>query len=330
MAGLALTSKEQNLLFDGAAAYLDVIRRKKLLDLTIKNEKIIKDQLALQDERVEIGSGVGVDVLFAKARLQIAKDRRLVFEGEFLNSLSQYHRVFGGAAEVDRMETPNIVFEKLPDSVDLAHSIALEKNPTVKDSLKTVELTREGKRLARTPFYPRIDLIGIGNIETDYDGVDGLRRDVSIMLRVSWDIFTGLSTPAESRAAILRFEASINDRDDVRRETREDVQLAWDRLATARKRSELLKNAVNIAAEVHRARLKLGEVGKETLINILDAQSEVFTAEIAATDAEYDSFIAVYRLLLAIGQLQPNVFAAEKQLSFYPVIDREIFPLPNK
>ena len=115
----------------------------------------------------------------------------------------------------------------------------------------------------------------------------------------------------------------------MQRETREDVQLAWDRLSTARKRAELLKNAVNIATEVYGARQKLSDVGKETLINVLDAQSEVFTAEIDAVDAEYDSFIAVYRLLLAIGQLQPSVFIAKKELSFYPVIDRDIISLPN-
>ncbi len=312
LAGIALTSAEQNLLFDGASAYLNVIRRKKLMDLAAKNEQIIRDQLVLEDVRVERGSGVSVDVLFAKARLQIATERRLVYEGEYLTSLATYGQVFGNPPKVDKLEMPKVPFDLLPASLEQAHATALAENPTIKDSERTVDLTEEGIRLSQSPYYPRFDLVGTGNIETDYDGVDGLRRDVELMMEMSWDIFTGLSTPAETRAARKRHEASINDRDEVRREIREEVQQGWDRLNTAKKRGELLKNAVNIAAEVHAARVKLAEAGKETIINVLDAQSEVFAAQIEATDAEFDTYVAVYRLLLATGRLNPGVFIAGK------------------
>ena len=54
------------------------------------------------------------------------------------------------------------------------------------------------------------------------------------------------------------------------------MRLAWDQLDTARKRVDLLRNAVNIAIEVHDLRKKLREAGKETVINVLDAENEVF------------------------------------------------------
>ena len=60
-----------------------------------------------------------------------------------------------------------------------------------------------------------------------------------------------------------------------------------------------------IAAEVHDARRKLREAGQETVINVLDAENEVFNAQITATDAEYDARIAVYRLILGLGRLTP-------------------------
>jgi adhesin transport system outer membrane protein len=311
LAEIALDSKALNLLFDAASAYLDVMRYSRLKELAIKNEQNIREQLFLEDERVEKGSGIEVDVLFAKARLQIATERRTVSEGNYLNSLSAYSKVFGALPGVINMALPRIPTDLLPTTVEEALAIAKAENPTVIDSEKTIKLNEEGIRLAKAPFYPQVDLIGKGNLETDYDGVDGLHRDVSVRVQLSWDIYTGLSTPAESRAANSRYHSSLNERDDVRRDITEEVQLAWDRLGISRQRAALLKNAVNIASEVYDARIRLGEVGKETVINILDAQSEVFSAQIEAVDAEFDSYIAVYRLLLAIGRLQPNVFAAK-------------------
>ena len=39
------------------------------------NETNIQNQLNLEDERVQRGSGIAVDVLQAKSRLQLAKER---------------------------------------------------------------------------------------------------------------------------------------------------------------------------------------------------------------------------------------------------------------
>ena len=74
---------------------------------------------------------------------------------------------------------------------------------------------------------------------------------------------------------------------------------------TARERLELLENAVNIASEVFESRKKLREAGKETVINVLDAENEVNSAQINFTSASYDERIAVYQLLLAMGRLDP-------------------------
>ena len=70
-----------------------------------------------------------------------------------------------------------------------------------------------------------------------------------------------------------------------------------------RQRVDLLENAVNIAAEVFDARRQLREAGKETVINVLDAESEIFNARINFVNASYEELLATYQLLLAMGQL---------------------------
>ena len=69
---------------------------------------------------------------------------------------------------------------------------------------------------------------------------------------------------------------------------------------------ELLENAVNIAAEVFSSRQQLRKAGKETVINVLDAENEVNNTQINYTSASYDERLSVYQLLLAMGLLNPE------------------------
>jgi len=216
LAGIALTSVEQNLLFDGVAAYLDVIRRQKLMELSKRNEDIIREQLFLEDERVERGSGVTVDVLFAKSRLQIAKERRTVAEGEYLNALATYAKVFDHPANPEAMPVPVIPDTLVPETAAAALEVALKENPTLIDSEKTVDFNKEGMRLAKAPFYPRVDVVGRAEIESNFDGVAGLRRDTSVGMELSWDLFTGGSTLAETAAAREGYKISLSERNDTR------------------------------------------------------------------------------------------------------------------
>lgn len=310
IADLALDSVRQSLLFDAAAAYLDVIRRDRVRNLAAQNQQVIKQQFDFEDERVQLGTGMSVDLLFAKSRLQIASERRVAFAGAFLDSVDRYKQVFGHLPDVAGMIVPLLPEGQLPANMEEATGIAFKENPTVRDSERAVDLADEQRRVARSPYYPTVDLIGETNLEKDNDGVRGIRRDASVRVQMTWDLFTGFSTQAASAQAKHRLFARQHDRSDVRRRIEEDVRLAWDRLLTARERFQLLKNAVVIATEVHEARRELAEVGRETVINVLDAQTEVFSAQIDAVGAEFDASTAVYRLLLAVGRLNAGTFGA--------------------
>ena len=62
------------LLFQGLNQYLEVLRTVHLIAVAQNTENTIRMQLRLEDERVQRGSGIAVDVLQAKSRLQVAKE----------------------------------------------------------------------------------------------------------------------------------------------------------------------------------------------------------------------------------------------------------------
>ena len=303
IAAVTAEGTRQATLFEGVRAYVNVLRQRRLVDLARSNEETIQIQLNLEDERVQRGSGIAVDVLQAKSRLQISKERRVNFEGALQDSVSTYAQVYNHAPELEEMQDPVPPVELLPSQIEEAVDIALNENPAVNNGDTTIEVQGEKKRTAMAEYYPKLDVVGRANYEKNRNSVIGTRRDYSIVLQATWDLFTGFSTQAAVAQAAYDQGASKDNLTFATRKVTEQVKLAWQALLTVRERMELLENAINIAAEVFESRKKLREAGKETVINVLDAESEIFNARINFTAASYDERIAVYQLLLAMGRL---------------------------
>ena len=307
-----LDSTAQNVLFQGVQAYIDVLRQLRLVELSTRNEETIQIQLNLEDERVQKGSGITVDVLQAKSRLQLAKERRITFEGNLEDAFTRYTQVFDHPPDVSKMVEPIPPAHLVPETLDDAIDAGLAENPAIANSDRMLEVAREKKREARADLFPSIDLVGTYRYQKDVDAVRGTRRDMSVLLQANWDLFTGLTTRANVAQAAFQYSASKDSNEFTVRKVIEQVKLAWQALMTARERLELLENAVNIASEVFESRKKLRQAGRETVINVLDAESEISNARINYASASFDEKVAVYQLLLAMGRLaSPDLIGAE-------------------
>ncbi|MBY0511687.1 MAG: TolC family protein, partial [Rhodospirillaceae bacterium] len=83
VAGVSLMNTRQTQIFEGVAAYINVLRQSELVNLAGQNGDNIRKQLNLEDERVRRGSGIAVDVLQAKSRLQLSLERLSSSRGAF-------------------------------------------------------------------------------------------------------------------------------------------------------------------------------------------------------------------------------------------------------
>ncbi len=303
IADITLTSVRQSIMFEGVTSYLDVLRQSQLLDLSSQNEDNIRRQLQLEDERVQRGSGIAVDVLQAKSRLQIALERKVSVQGALQDALSRYLQVFNHPPQQAAMNLPAPPNALLPKSLDDAIGIALAENPAVKSGQRQIEIADQNREGVQSEYLPTVDVVAEGNYEDDFNGVPGIRRDYSLKLRANWNLFNGLSTKSRTKGAAYTYQARQADYVQTRRKIEEQTRLAWQSLMTARERVALLDNAVNIAAEVFDARERLRENGQETALNVLDAENEVFNARINYTSALFDARVAAYQLLIAMGRL---------------------------
>jgi len=293
----------QQILMEGVKAYIDVLRQLQLVELAAQNEETIQIQLNLEDERVQKGSGIAVDVLQAKSRLQLSKERRVRFEGALEDAFTRYTQAFNVAPQIDKLNEPMPSSDLLPDSLEAAINVALSENPQLQQTDRQVAVAREKKSGAGFDLMPNVDIVGKMGYESDNAATEGTRRDMSVVLQANWDLFSGFSSRANIAQASYDYAASRDTYDYTIRKTVENVRLAWQKLKTSRERLALLENAVNIASEVFESRKKLRTAGKETVINVLDAETEISNARINFATASFDEREALYGLLLSMGRL---------------------------
>jgi len=305
VADFTLAATTQNVLFEGITAYIEVLRQDQLARLARESERTIMRQLNLEDERVQRGAGIAVDVLQAKSRLQVAKERRVGFEGGLADATARYIQVFDHPPDLAAMREPKVPGQLLPTDMPAAVETARTENPAVDASLATVAVADERKRLARSDYYPQVDVVARANRENDSDLVRGTRTDLSVVLAATWNLFNGFATTASVQQAAAEYKAARQNHHIVARKVEEATRLAWQEWTTAQQRVELLQNAVAIASEVFEARQKLREAGRETVINVLDSENEVYNARISLVVADGNARLAQYRVLQGMGRLGP-------------------------
>lgn len=301
---LTLTNTRQNVLYEGATAYINVLRQAELVSLTSQNGDTIRKQLNLEDERVRRGSGISVDVLQAKSRLQFSMERHAATRGALEEASARYLQVYSHPPELKSMALPPPPDHLLPKTVDEAVAIALAENAQIQSADKRIDIGDEQRSAINAEYYPSVDIVLQSKYERDFNGAPGIRRDKSAKVQATWVLFSGLSTQSRASQAAYDTEARRSDYQQTRRKVEEQTRLAWHSLQTAVERVGLLDNAVNIASEVFTSRTKLREAGKETAINVLDGENELYSARINHASALYDARLAAYQLLLAIGRLE--------------------------
>ncbi len=204
------------------------------------------------------------------------------------------------------MTVPDFGRDALPKTMEAALSTAGDKNPVLKVMNRDVEIASEARTFAKSTYWPRIDLVGEGSWDKNVDGIPGIRREGQVTLRARWSLFDGFFTPATSARASKIYSTELDRRRNLNRDVQNKVRQTWTIYRTSSEQRDLLENAVNIATEVLEARQKLRKAGRESLINVLDAENELNTARLRLTNAKFNHILAAYRVLFHTGTLTPE------------------------
>jgi outer membrane protein, adhesin transport system len=286
---------------DAIEAHLDILRNQALVALAVQN---IEDHQRISDQvgRLEReGAGSIADVTQADARLAAAQSALASARGSLRDAEAAYRTVVG--IPPAELEDPVVPVVAVPESAEAAAAKAAAENPTVRIADADIEVAKAELEGSRSGYYPRLDLeLGAG-ANRNLDGIEGSDVDAQALLVMRYNLFRGGADVARERESFFRLSEAREELGRVRREAVEDALVSYSALLTARDRVQALRDQAEATRATRNAYAQQFDLGQRSLLDLLDAENELFVARSNLVTSEYTETFAVYRVLAVIGDL---------------------------
>ncbi|WP_339775834.1 TolC family outer membrane protein [uncultured Methylophaga sp.] len=294
-------SVAENTALEATEAYLNVLRRQKLVELAQTNlESHLRthDQITLRSER---GVGRRADMDQSLGRLALAETNLMAEQSNLRDAETNYLRVVGEAPS--SLSQPPSPEPLLPISVEEAVNIAIQNHPTLRSAQADVASANAQHDVTRAAFLPRVDFELGTRSDHDIDGVRGTDKDVTAMFRLRYNLLNGGKDAARREETAFLINQAAEIRNNTHRQVEQSVRLSWNALETVRRQMSYFEEYAASAEKTRDAYQQQFNFGQRTLLDLLDSENELFRARIALTNAQYDEIFTMYRLLNSMGLL---------------------------
>lgn len=284
-------------------SYLEVLRQRHLLVIARQNvaEHIsILDQI---EESVNAGRSTRADLEQARARLAQARATESSTRESLRIAEAQYRREVGSAP--GQLTLPVTPYDALAEDVSKEVEKALAHSPTLDIFAADIEVAHAEALQTRSTFYPEVDLQLNARQGNDLGGVEGEDRSASALVVMNWNLYRGGADTARSREFLHRQQQSKEERAEAARALENDVRQTWASMISAGERARQFAAQADANVEVVKAYKDQFTLNRRTLLDVLDAQNELFVSRSNTINAEFLEMFAIYRLLALKGTLLP-------------------------
>ena len=310
---------------DAIGAYLEVLRQRELVRLAEENVQV--HQVILGFLREQLSGGVGSQADVAQTEARLARSRSTL--SQTFNSLrdaeSSYARIVGQYP--DDLSLPTFPANVLPPDLDTAIDSVWADNPTFKIFDADVRAAEAEVDISEVPFYPAITIEGESEYNRNRDGIESGEFNNQIMLRLRWNLFRGGIDSAARQEAVSQVQQSKAIRHTALLQAEEEMRRSWFALDANRTQVEESAIDVDFQTETRDAYRQQFEVGQRTLLDVLDAENELFVAKGQLVTSQTNVELASYRILALVGRLLDTmgVQAPEQASPVVPTFSEQLF-----
>ncbi|MBD8896613.1 MULTISPECIES: TolC family protein [Desulfovibrio] len=294
-----------SLSLDAIIAHIDLLRRRKIYELSEENVAHHKSLVGQAQDRASLGADTAADVTQAQSRLQRALSSLSEAKASLLVAEETYTRLTGLPA-ASRLQTVT-----MPPQLYTASQAVLEKakksNPKLAAYLQDIRASRAERELADSAFSPALNLEAGPNYTNLGGTSDRWVYSFDVMGVVRWNIFNSGADVAERRAASARMRQSrqvmYNFIDDLKL----DVDSTWVNYLAAQEQYNHYSKAIEYNKYTRTAYIEQFQIGKRSILDVLDTESELYNSATQAETARGNILVGAYRLSALTGNMLPEM-----------------------
>ncbi len=302
-------------------AHLDILRNQEIVRLNEANIAQHERILAQVRDLEATGRGDIADVRQTESRLARAFDNLAIARGALADSIARYQRVVGARpGDLEDAEAPAAA---LPPSPEDAANLASVNSPTVRIAAADTDVAGAEIRAARAGFYPRFDLELGTSLNRNIDGSDGRDNDASGLVVMTYNLYRGGADMALEREAFHRANEARASLRNTRRLAEEEARVSYNALETAGARGEALTAKELAGRQTRDIYAEQFEIGQRELLDLLDAENELFLNRVDLVTAVYTERFGAYRVLAVVGDLLNSleVVPPRESISIHRTVD---------
>ena len=322
-----LSSAESRLLdnttalsLDAILAHIDVCRNIRLVKLAEDNVENHKRILASQHERQSLGAASMADVTQTQSRLARALSTLEESKADLEISAASYRRLTGKAPRA--LITPALPVNGYTslESV-VASSQAL--NPKITALRWDIETAKAEVEVSKANFHPLITAEYSYGYRYQVGSDTNYNQGHAFMLRLNWNIFNGFYDWYETKNLLATSRQRRHEMDETRIALIDEAEKTWASFKSEKERARHYAMAVDQGTQTRDMYIEQFNLGQRSLLDVLDAENEVFTSSQQYTTCSMNEIANMYRLLAVGGELtygfgvKDNVLHVDTDTSFW-------------
>jgi adhesin transport system outer membrane protein len=288
-------------------AFLEVMKQEDILELANQTLKTHKDIYEKMKKRYDSGVGSRADFDQISGRLALAKTNVINQTANLLDAKTNFQRVVGQYPNKGQLIAPVSNYQSLPASLDAALDSAIDKHPLLQSAGSDIDAVSHRYEQTKSTFYPQFHLELERDLNDNIDGVEQQVDDLKVMLRMRYNLFNGRSDVARKQQFAHLVEKAKEIRNNTNRQVQQETRLAWVAYEAIRDQIPMLEDYVADSQHTKDAYIKQFDLGRRTLLDILNTENEMIDARRLLASAKLDLLFNEYRVFHAMGDLLHKV-----------------------
>lgn len=301
------------LALEAVTAYVDVLRNKELFQIAKENVEVHEKYLNQIKTKVDAGVGRSSDYKQTLSRFENAKSVMYLAEQNYDNSISSFQRILPGAVTAADLDKPSV--GAMPaDTLEALIELAMANNPTIKVSKDDIKVAKAALTRSNAPYYPRADIVvesywnkNVHGVSTDSDNpvVSNYDEDSGYngLLVLNYNIFNGLADSANKQVSQHRLLQKNSTLADSERYIKAYTEIAYQTYQSTAQQLIHIDNNIQASADTVADYQKENELGRRSIIDLLNIELEYNAARNRKVTADYDNILAYYQILSYTGKM---------------------------
>lgn len=295
-----LRNIEQSVLQSAVTAYSDVLRDREILRLQQRNANFSREQLRAARAQADVGESTRTDVALAQANLADSLSDVAAAKSNVRASEATYLQIIGHAA--GKLAGASDAAKFLPSSLKDARRIAAQQHPLIKAAQHNVDAGQFNVKVSEGTLLPTVTLNGAYQRSIQAGTLDSNADSGSVTANVSIPIYQGgsrFSSIRQAKETVSQLRIQV---DEIRRQIDQSVRASWAALESSRSQIRSAQTNVRASQIALDGLVEERKLGEATTLDVLNAQSNLITAQVALSNARRDRIVASYSVLSSIGQ----------------------------